>query len=92
MSSVYIGDSWDSFVPKNHTREISNFYKDFNIYQFLMHNFLYQNVPLFLLYILLTKKLTHFGLRFSGQFDVENQKQKIANILKKLLNYNKFHE
>ena len=46
-----IGKVW---IQKNHTRKISN-HKGFELYQVFMHDFLYQNILIFPLYILLTR-------------------------------------
>ena len=51
---------WDSLGLKSHARKIRNNQKDFDLYQVFMHNFLYQNVPMFLLYILLTVRIDTF--------------------------------
>ena len=46
--------------PKNHTREVDNTHKDFELFQVFMCNFLCQNVRIFLLYILLTRRIDTF--------------------------------
>ena len=61
-----------------------------------MHGLLYSNVPIFPLYILITRMInytsyiqegsTHFGVEVSQNFGLENDKRKISNILKKFFN------
>ena len=41
--------------PKNCTRKIDKIHKDFEQYQVFMHNFLYQNIWIFPLYIIYKK-------------------------------------
>ena len=45
---------------KNHTRKIDKIHKDFELYQVFKHNFLYKNVWIFPLYILLTSRINTF--------------------------------
>ena len=47
--------------PKNRTIKISNIHKDFELFQLFMHNFLCQNISIFILYILLTINTIWFG-------------------------------
>ena len=76
---------------KNHTRKISKIHKDSELYQLFMHNFLYQNVPRFPLYILfILEESTHFGLELVGQFGIKNEKRKISNVHKDFLNCTNF--
>ena len=51
---------WGHFGPKSHTRKIGNVHKDFEQYQLLIHNVLCQNVPIFLLYLLITRSVDTF--------------------------------
>ena len=50
----------DNFGQKNHTRKISNICKGFELYWIFMHNFLYQNVLIIPLYILLSSRIDTF--------------------------------
>ena len=54
---MYIGVSGQSGPKKNHKRKIYTIYKGFELCQVFMHNFLYQNVPIFPIYLLLTKRI-----------------------------------
>lgn len=45
------------------------------IQHILVHGYLYQNVPLILSYILLTRRLTHCGLRVSTHFSLDISRQ-----------------
>ena len=65
--------SWgyqDILGPKNHTRKIDNFHKDFELYKVFMRNFLYQ-------YYLLEDS-TDFDLEILRQFGIKNHEQKSA--------------
>ena len=44
----------------NHTRKSDKIHKDFELYQAFMHNFLSQNVSIFPIYILLTRRINTF--------------------------------
>ena len=63
-----------------------------------MHNLLCQNVPIFLLHTLHTRRINTFwsdgiDIYWSGaveHFDTENHKQKISNIHKDILCYTNF--
>ena len=46
--------------PKNDTRKVHNTHKDFELFQVFMRNVLCQNVRIFLLYILLTRRIDAF--------------------------------
>ena len=48
----------DILCLKNHKRKIGNNHKDFELYQLFMHNFLYQNVLIFPLYLFPTNAKT----------------------------------
>ena len=50
----------NSLGPKNHTRKISIIHKDFELYQASMYSFLYKNVWIFPLYILLIMRINTF--------------------------------
>ena len=50
---------WDILGSRSHSR-ISNIQENFELYEVFMHNFLCQNVPIFLLYILLTWRINTF--------------------------------
>ena len=50
----------DILGPKDHTRKIDNIRNDFEVYQLFMHNFLYQTIPIFPLYLLPTKTIETF--------------------------------
>ena len=54
--------------PKNHTRKVHNTHKDFELFQVFMRNFLCQNVRIFLLYILLTRRIDAFWSRGIDKF------------------------
>ena len=54
--------------PKNHTRTVHNTHKDFELFQVFMRNFLCQNVRIFLLYILLTRRIDAFWSRGIDKF------------------------
>ena len=61
------------FGAKNHTRKVDEIHKDFEQYQILMHNFLWQNGYSHYLYYL-QKKSTDFGLRVLTNFALEVSK------------------
>ena len=44
----------------NHTRKSDKIHKDFELYQAFMHNFLSQNISIFPIYILLTRRINTF--------------------------------
>ena len=48
------------FDEKHHTRKIDKLHKDFEKYQFFMHNFQGQNVRILRLYILLARRINTF--------------------------------
>lgn len=48
------------FGPKNYTRKIDKIHKNFELYEFLMYNYLCQTVPIFSAYILFTKRFNTF--------------------------------
>ena len=86
-----------SLSSKTHAGKIGNIHEDFELYQVFMNNFLFQNVPLFLLNILLTRRIVTF---WSDGFDTfwsggigTVSAQKItkgkSTILTKILNYTK---
>ena len=54
--------------PNNHTRKVHNTHKDFELFQVFMRNFLCQNVRIFLLYILLTRRIDAFWSRGIDKF------------------------
>ena len=54
--------------PKNHTRKVHNTHKDFELFQVFKRNFLCQNVRIFLLYILLTRRIDAFWSRGIDKF------------------------
>ena len=61
---------WHNLGLKNHTRKMGNIHKDFQLNQF-MRNILYQNVPIFKLYILLTRRINNCVLRVLKNFGLE---------------------
>ena len=46
--------------PQNHTREIDKIHKDWELYQVFMHKFLFQNVQILPLHILITRRISTF--------------------------------
>ena len=91
MSSLYVWGEGGILSLKYHTRKMSNIHKDSELYQLFMHNFLYQNIPMFPLYILLIlEESTHFALKVVGQFGIKNEKRKTNNVYEDFLNYTKF--
>ena len=54
--------------PKNHTRKISKIDKGFELCQVFMHNLLYQNIRIFALYILLTRRINTFWSKAIDRF------------------------
>ena len=46
--------------PQNHTREIDKIHKDWELYQVFMHKFLFQNVQVLPLHILITRRISTF--------------------------------
>ena len=47
-------------APKNHTKKMDKIHEDFELYQAIMSNFLYQTVPISPIYKSLTKRLDPF--------------------------------
>ena len=73
-----------TFWVQNITQNTGNSHKDIELFQVFIHDFLCQNVPIFLLYILLTRRIDTFC---SEGID----KQKISNIHKDFLSYINFN-
>ena len=65
FASIIVCEQYrDILGPKNHTRKTDNIYKDFEKNEAFVHNFLYQNIPIFPLCILLTKKPNNIHKQF----------------------------
>ena len=77
------------------TRKICNILKNFELHQFLMHNFLCQNASIFPFSCLLQEEWTHcstgaFWSGDNGTFWAQNYARKIISIHKYFLNYSNF--
>ena len=62
------------FGPKNHTRKIDKIHKNFELYEFLMHNYLCQTVPIFSDIYHSQKDSIHFSLEVSKYFSLRVSK------------------
>ena len=61
---IFLGSGvLEHFRFKNQTRKIDRSSKDFELYQIVMYNFLWQTVLMFPIYILLTKRIEIFWFR-----------------------------
>ena len=56
------------FGSKNHTRKIDKIRQDFELYQVFMYNYLCEIVPIFPMYILITKRINTFWSGGIGTF------------------------
>ena len=81
--------------PKTHTRKIDEIYKNFERYKVLMHNVLCQNVLMFSLYVLLTKRINTFWSKsnwkfcsgVSRHFGPKKSHMKVQQNSQRILNY-----
>lgn len=74
----------EHFEIKNYTREINNIHKNFELYQTFMHNFFCQNIPIFSLYMSLTRKIEtvrseSLEMFWSGSFKTVSYKKSQIN-------------